>query len=84
MLVASHNMHRSSYVACTWASERGGKTPRILILLTKKVVFSISRGKNQISTTFDPTLEKIFGKSPTGLPPGKNSSDAHVHVVVNM
>ena len=52
---------------------RGGALPFwILKLLAKKVVFSISRGKNQISPCVPPPLEKILGKSPTG-PPWKKS-----------
>ena len=46
---------------------RRGLAPWILKLLAKKVVFSISRGKNQISPRLTP-LEKILGKSPTGPP----------------
>jgi len=48
-----------------------------LKLLAKKVVFSISSGKKQIS----PLLAipgKNFGKIPYCPPPGKNPSDAHV------
>ena len=55
---------------------RGGLSPPwILKLLAKKVVFSISRGKNQISPLLAPP-GKILGKSSTA-PPGKNPSDAH-------
>ena len=41
--------------------------PWILKLLAKKVVFSLSRGRNQISPRLAPP-ERILGKSPTGLP----------------
>jgi len=57
-----------------WASEGepGGFGPRwILKLLAKKVVFSISRGKNQISPLLTP-LEKILSNPPT-CPPWKKS-----------
>jgi len=50
--------------------------------LAKKVVFSVSRGKNQISRLLG-HLEKFFGypwKNPPLPPPGKNPSDAHVGV----
>ena len=43
--------------------------PWILKLLAKKVVFSISTGKNQIPP--------LLGKSLTAPPPGKIPSDAH-------
>ena len=42
----------------------------------KKVVFSISRGKKQISPLLAPP-GKNFGKIPYLPPPGKNPSDAH-------
>jgi len=46
------------------------------IISKKRLCFSISRGKKQISPLLAP-LEKILGNSPTDLP-GKNPSDAHV------
>jgi len=46
---------------------RRGLAFLVLEIISKKVVFSISRGKNQISTRLTP-LEKILGKSPTGPP----------------
>jgi len=45
--------------------------PWILKLLAKKVIFSISRGKKQMSPLLAP-LEEILGKSPTA-PPWKKS-----------
>ena len=45
-------------------------------LLAKKVVFSILRGKKQISPLVAP-LEKLLGKSSTAPPPGKNSYNAY-------
>jgi len=58
-----------------WAG--GFWPPWILKLLAKKVVFSISRGKNQISPLFAPP-DKNFGKFPyCPPPPGRNPSDAH-------
>jgi len=54
--------------------EQGGQAPLDFKIISKNIVFSISRGKNQISPLLVP-LEKILGKSPTG-PPGKNPSDA--------
>jgi len=68
------NRFREASLGLTWASEGGeggAKTPWILKLLAKKVVFPISRGKNQISPLLVPP-EKILGKSPTG-PPWKKS-----------
>jgi len=49
--------------------------PWILKLLAKKVVFSISRGKNQISPLLDRPW-KTFLENPL-LPPGKNPSGTH-------
>ena len=56
---------------------RGEALPSwFLKLLAKKVVFSISKGKNQISPRLAPP-GKNFGKIPYWSPPGKNPSDAH-------
>jgi len=44
----------------------GFAPPWILKLLTKKLDFSISRGKNQISSLLAVSWKKNLGKSPTG------------------
>jgi len=48
----------------------------ILKLLAKKVVFSISMGKNQTSPLLPPPWYKFWENSLLSLP-GKNPSDAH-------
>jgi len=71
------NRFREASLGLTWASEGGeggAKTPWILKLLAKKVVFPISRGKNQISPLLVP--RKKFWENPLLAPPGKNPSDA--------
>jgi len=60
-----------------WASERGAAWPPwILKISAKKVVFLVSRGKNQISPLLAPP-RKTLEKSPSAPPPWKNYSDAH-------
>jgi len=55
----------------------GGVIPSLdFEIIRKKVVFSISRGRKQISSVLSSPLEKNLGKYPSG-PPGKNPSDAH-------
>jgi len=46
---------------------RGALAPLVFELLAKKVVFSLSRGRNQSSPRLAPP-ERILGKYPTGLP----------------
>jgi len=60
------------YTLATWASERGGKAPLDFETISKKVVFSISRGKNQISPLLAPPWKK-FWENPLLLPPWKKS-----------
>ena len=55
---------------------REALTPWILKLLAKKVLFSISRGKNQISPFLALPWKKVW-EYPLLAPPGKNPSDAH-------
>jgi len=56
---------------------RGAYPPRILKLLPKKVVFSISRGKKQISPLLPLTPEQNWENPVLPPPPGKKSFDAH-------
>jgi len=45
-------------------------------MISKKRLFSISRGKKQISPLLAPPWKK-FWEIPLLAPPGKNPSDAH-------
>jgi len=54
--------------------------PWILKVLTKKVFFSISRGKHQLSPFLAPPWKK-FWENPILAHPGKNPSDGHDYIL---
>jgi len=49
-----------------------GLGPLDFEIISKKRLFFQFRGVKAIFTTFDPPVEKILGKSPTGPPLGKS------------
>jgi len=79
--VTTYNVQRddiSVFILWTslWASKGGSKSPLgFWNYWQKKVVFSISRGKKQISP-LPPPWKKIW-ENPLLAAPGKNPSDAH-------
>jgi len=79
---SSDGYHRCVTMGVGRGAGRGLGPPLILKLLAKKVVFSISRGKNKLHHYWPPP-GKNLGKIPYCPPPGKNPSDAHVCNIIN-